>query len=289
MEPFRDRYDYEHIFIDNDSCDRTVECIKEIIAQDKNVRLIINARNFGQIRSPIYGMLQARGDAVISMASDLQDPPEILGDFIKKWEEGYKNVLGVKIKLEGNSLTSLMRRVYYVLLARISETPQIKNFTGFGLYDKEFVDLLRNINDPYPYVRGLIPEFGLRWAEIPFTQPPRKRGKTSNNFFTLYDVAMIGFVNHSKLPLRLSSFIGFNIAGLSLLVALSYFFYKIFYWDSFQLGIAPLVIGIFFLGGLQLFFLGVIGEYIGATFNQVRKRPMVIERERVNFPDYPEG
>lgn len=284
METFRDRYDYEQIFIDNASTDRTVERVKAIIARDRNVRLIVNARNFGQVRSPFYGLLQARGDAVVSMASDLQDPPELLRDFIGKWEEGYKNVLGVKAKSEESPLMFVLRRTFYHLMARISDTDQVKGFTGFGLYDKSFIDLLRQLDDPYPYLRGLIPEFGFSRAEVRYTQPRRQRGKTSNNFFTLYDMAMLGFVNHSKLPLRLSSFIGFNVAALSVVIALVYLVYKLLFWDSFQLGIAPLVIGIFFLGGLQLFFLGVIGEYIGATFTQVRKRPLVIERERVNFP-----
>ena len=232
-------------------------------------------------------MLQARGDAVVSMASDLQDPPELLCEFIGKWEEGYKNVLGIKSRSDEGLVMTLLRRLFYHLISRISDTQQIKNFTGFGLYDREFVELLRTVNDPYPYVRGLVPEFGLSYAEVPFVQPRRERGRTSNNFFSLYDYAMIGFVNHSKLPLRLSSFVGFNISAFSLIVAFFYFLYKICYWDSFQVGIAPLVIGIFFLGGVQLFFLGVIGEYVGATFAQVRKRPLVVERERVNFDEPP--
>jgi len=287
MDSYRDRYDYEQIFIDNASTDRTVERVKAIIANDRNVRLIVNARNFGQVRSPFYGLLQARGDAVVSMASDLQDPPELLHEFIGKWEEGYKNVLGVKAKSEESPLMFVLRRIFYHLMARISDTEQVKGFTGFGLYDKAFIEQLRLLDDTYPYLRGLIPEFGFSRAEVRYTQPRRERGKTSNNFFTLYDMAMLGFVNHSKLPLRLSSFIGFIIAGLSLLIAFSYLIYKLLYWDSFQLGMAPLVIGIFFLGGMQLFFLGVIGEYIGATFTQARKRPLVIERERVNFDEPP--
>lgn len=287
MDTFSDRYDYEQIFIDNASTDRTVERVKAIIARDRNVRLIVNARNFGQVRSPFYGLLQARGDAVVSMASDLQDPPALLRDFIGKWEEGYLNVLGVKNKSEESVLMFALRRTFYHLMARIADTDQVKGFTGFGLYDKSFIDLLRQLDDPYPYLRGLIPEFGFSRVEVPYTQPRRERGKTSNNFFTLYDMAMLGFVNHSKLPLRLSSFIGFHVAALSLVIALAYLIYKLLFWNSFQLGMAPLVIGIFFLGGLQLFFLGVIGEYIGATFTQVRKRPLVIERERVNFEHIP--
>lgn len=289
MDSYRDRYDYEQIFIDNASSDRTVERVKAIIASDKNVRLIVNARNFGQVRSPFYGLLQARGDAVVSMASDLQDPPELLHEFIARWEEGYKNVLGVKAKSEESPLMFLLRRTFYHLMARISDTEQVKGFTGFGLYDKAFIDQLRRLDDSYPYLRGLIPEFGFSRAEVRYTQPRRQRGKTSNNFFTLYDMAVTGFVNHSKLPLRLSSFIGFNLAALSLIVAIFYFAYKLLYWDSFQVGIAPLVIGIFFLGGVQLFFLGVIGEYVGATFTQVRKRPLVVERERVNFDESSAG
>lgn len=278
-------YLYEHVFIDNASTDKTVDILKQIAKDDKNVRIIVNVRNFGHIRSPYHGMLQCKGDIVISIVADLQDPPEMIKKFIKKWEEGYKIVIGVKTKSKENKLMFLIRKIFYNIIIRISETEQIKNFTGFGLYDREFINILRSLDDPYPYFRGLITEIGFPKIEIPYTQPKREKGKTKNNFYTLYDNAMLGFVNHSKIPLRLASFIGFIVALLNILVALGYFIYKLIYWNRFELGLAPLVIGIFFFGGVQLFFLGIIGEYIGAIFTQVKKRPLVIEKERINFDD----
>ena len=276
-------YDYEHIFIDNASTDGTVDKIKVQIAGDKRIKLIVNARNFGYLRSPFHGVKQCYGDGVIMMASDLQDPPEKIPELVKKWEEGYKIVVGVKTKSKENWLMYKVRSLFYNLISKISETEQIKQFTGFGLYDKTFVDVLRQIDDPYPYFRGLIGELGFERAEVEFVQPKRKYGKTSSSFYKLYDVAMLGFVNHSKLPLRLASFIGFGVAVVSLLVAIGYFIYKLCFWDSFSIGTAPLVIGLFFFSSVQLFFIGIIGEYVGSIHTQVRKRPLVIEKERINF------
>lgn len=280
------QYTYEHIFIDNDSSDDTVKILKEIAQNDSNVKVILNARNFGHIRSPFYGMLQCKGDAVISLVSDFQDPPELIEDFLKKWEEGYKIVIGIKNKSRENPLMFAVRKFFYNLLSRASEgngESPVKNFTGFGLYDQQFISVLRTLDDPYPYFRGLITELGFNRYEIPYTQPQRASGKTKNNFFTLYDMAMLGFTNHSKLPLRLSAFIGFFSAVISFLVALGYFVYKLIFWDNFQVGMAPLVIGVFFFSSVQLFFIGIIGEYIGAIHTQIRKRPLVIEKERINF------
>jgi len=279
-------YKYEHIFIDNYSTDATVNILKKIAKTDPNIKIIINARNFGHIRSPYYGILQSNGDAVILIVSDLQDPPFMILNFIKKWEEGFKIVIGVKNKSKENKLMFIVRKLFYNIIIKISETEQIKNFTGFGLYDRQFIEILRELDDPYPYFRGIIAELGYSRIEIPYTQPKREKGKTKNSFYDLYDIAMLGFVSHSKLPLRLASFIGFSVSLLSFLVALIYFFYKLIYWDRFSVGIAPLVIGIFFFGGIQLFFLGIIGEYIGAIFTQVKKRPLVIEKERINFDNY---
>ena len=278
-------YDYEHIFIDNDSKDKTVEVLKNISRKDKNVKIIENIRNFGHIRSSFYGLIQCKGDAVISIVADLQDPPLLILDFIKKWEEGYKIVIGTKIKSNEGRVMFFIRKMFYNILIKMSETEQIKNFTGFGLYDKQFIDVIRELDEPYPYFRGLITEFGFSRIEIPYTQPKREKGETKNNFYTLYDLAMLGFVNHSKVPLRLASFIGFSVAIINILIALGYFIYKIIFWYRFNIGIAPLVIGIFFFGGVQLFFLGIIGEYIGSIFTQVKKRPLVIEKERINFDD----
>ncbi|MFZ1035586.1 MAG: hypothetical protein WAN57_00090, partial [Smithella sp.] len=215
--------------------------------------------------------------------ADLQDPPMMIKDFIKKWEEGYKIVLGIKNKSKENKLMFLIRRLFYYIMFKIADTEQIKNFTGFGLYDKNFIDILRNLDEPYPYFRGLVSELGFKRIEIPYTQSKREKGKSKNDFYSLYDIAMLGFVNHSKVPLRLASFFGFAVSLVSILIALSYLIYKLIFWYSFQLGMAPLVIGIFFLGGVQLFFLGMIGEYISAIFTQVKKRPLVIEKERINF------
>ncbi len=277
-------YDYELIFVDNCSTDGTVDKIRTIIAADPNVRCIVNARNFGQVRSPFHGLLQTRGEAVISMAADLQDPPAVLGDFIRKWEEGYTVVVGVKAKSRESFVMDRVRRLYYRLLATLSESPQIENFTGFGLYDRAFIEVLRQLNETNPYFRGLVAELGWRIAQVPYTQPLRTKGKSSNSLLTLYDLAMLGFVNHSRLPLRLASIFGFLVAAFSLLTAVGYFIYKLLYWDTFRLGLAPLLIGIFLFGGLQLFFLGIIGEYIGVIYSRVRHRPLVIERERLNFP-----
>jgi glycosyltransferase involved in cell wall biosynthesis len=276
-------YDYEHICIDNCSTDSTVSRIKAKAATDKRIKLIVNARNFGHIRSPYYGILQSSGDACVLIASDLQDPPEMIAEFIKKWEQGYKTVLAVKPESEESSLMFFVRKVYYRLVTRISEVPLVQNATGAGLFDRVVIDILRNIKDPYPYFRGLLCEIGFPITVVPFKQPRRKRGITKNNFYTLYDMAMLGITNHSKIPLRLMAMSGFLLSFLSLLVALIFFVAKLLYWDSFQLGTAPILIGIFFFGAIQAFFIGVLGEYIGSIHTQVRNMPLVVEMERINF------
>ncbi len=278
-----DKYEYEHIFIDNASKDKTVQILKEIAKNDKNVKIIVNARNFGHIRSPFYGLLQAHGEAVISIVADLQDPPSMIADFIRKWEEGYNVVVGVKKESDESKMMFAIRSYYYDMISRLSEVNQIKNFTGFGLYDKKIIEILRKIDDPYPYFRGLISEIGYDIFRIEYVQPVRKRGLTKNNFYSLYDIAMLGITNHSKVPLRLAAMLGFCLAALSLFAAFGYFIYKIIFWQSFSVGIAPLVIGLFFFSSVQLFFIGIIGEYIGSIYTQVLKRPLVIEKERINF------
>jgi polyisoprenyl-phosphate glycosyltransferase len=278
-----DEFSYEHIFIDNASTDRTVEILKDIAAHDNRVKIIVNARNFGHIRSPYHALLQAKGDAVISIVADLQDPPEMIVDFIRKWENGYKIVIGVKEKSEESPFFFAVRKFYYNLIGKLSEISLIKNFTGFGLYDQKVIEIMRQIDDPYPYFRGLICDIGFERAEIPYIQPVRRRGFTKNNFYTLYDIAMLGITNHSKVPLRLATMTGFAVAFFSLLVAFGYFLVKLFFWNIFTLGFAPLVIGLFFFGSVQLFFIGIIGEYIGSIHTQVLKRPLVVEKERVNF------
>lgn len=278
-------YDYEHICIDNCSTDATVRIIKQIAATDKRLKLIVNARNFGWIRSPQHGILQSNGDACILITSDLQDPPEMIADFIGKWEQGYKTVLAVKPESEGSSLMFAVRKAYYRLVARISEVPLVQNATGAGLFDRVVIDILRSIQDPYPYFRGILCEIGFPIATVPFKQPRRQRGVSQSNFYALYDVAMLGITNHSKVPLRLMAMSGFLLAFLSLMVALFFFVAKLLFWNSFQLGTAPILIGIFFFGAVQAFFIGVLGEYIGSIHTQVRNMPLVVELERVNFDD----
>jgi glycosyltransferase involved in cell wall biosynthesis len=277
------RYRYEHLFIDNGSRDRTPAILRELAAEDKNVKVILNARNFGHIRSPFHGLLQARGDAVISLVSDLQDPPELIKEFIAKWEEGYAMVIAVKQESEESIFLFTIRRIYYELVARLAEIELNKNATGFGLYDRRFIEILREMDDPYPYFRGLVSEVGLPSIKIPYVQPARKRGITSNNFYRLYDMAMLGITNHTKVPLRLATLLGFAISIFSFAVAVVYLIFKLIYWQQFSLGLAPLVVGLFFFGSVQLFFIGILGEYIGAIHTQVLRRPRVVELERLNF------
>lgn len=285
MDKYEGKYDWEQILVDNGSKDNTAEKLKALAAKDSHVKVIINARNFGHIRSPYWAIINGSGDAVIYMASDLQDPPELIPDFIEKWENGYKMALGQKTSSKESKSMYFIRKIFYSLMKHIvdDDTEQIKQCTGFGLYDKQIVDILRSIDDPYPYLRGLICDIGFEKALISFVQPKRERGITHNNFYTLYDNAMIGIVKHSKVPLRMAAFIGFILSGLSMLIALFYFLYKLFYWDTFNVGQAPLVIGLFFFASVQLFFIGIVGEYVGAIYTRVNKKPIVVEKERINF------
>jgi polyisoprenyl-phosphate glycosyltransferase len=280
-----DRYDIDYLFVDNASTDGTVNILRELAANDPRVKVIVNARNFGHIRSPHHALLQTDTDATIIMASDLQDPPELIPEFLAKWEEGYRVVVGVKARSEESFLFFSLRSVYYKALRRLSDIELIEHFTGFGLYDRRVVQVLRTLDDPYPYFRGMIADLGFRSAKIPFTQPTRKRGITKNNFYTLFDMAMLGFTNHSKLPLRMATFMGFISGALSFLVGLFYLAYKLANWNGFTVGLAPLVIGLFFFASIQLVFLGIVGEYVGAIHTQVQKRPLVVEAERINFPN----
>lgn len=285
IEPFFDKYEFEYILLDNGSTDNTESKLREIAAKDSRIKVILNARNFGHIRSPYYGMIQATGDAVIYLASDLQDPPELIKDFIQKWEDGYKIVLGQKTKSEESILMFLIRSAYYELISRIADDDSglVKNCTGFGLYDKKVIEIIKSMDDPYPYIRGLVCDIGFEKAFVEFTQPTRKRGITKNNFYTLYDNAMIGIVKHSKVPLRIMTFLGFGFSFLSLLTAFLYFVLKLIFWEEFSLGLAPIIISLFFFASIQLFCLGVLGEYIGAIYTRVNKKPVVVEKERINF------
>lgn len=276
-------YLYEHIIIDNYSTDGTREKLRILAENDHKIKIILNARNFGHIRSPYYGLLQAKGDACVLIASDLQDPPEMIPDFIEKWESGYKIVMAVKPESDESKLMFYIRKSYYRMISKISETPLISNATGAGLFDKKIINILKNINAPYPYFRGLICEIGFPIATIPFRQPRRKRGVTKNNFYTLYDIAMLGITNHSKVPLRLMAMGGFLLSMVSLMIAFCYLIAKIIFWDHFELGSAPILIGIFFFGAVQTFFIGILGEYVSSIHTQVRGMPLVVEEERINF------
>lgn len=278
-------YRYEHLFIDNASEDRTASILKKIAASNKNVKVIINTRNFGHIRSPSHALREAKGDAVISIVADLQDPPEMILQFIKKWEEGYKVVVGVKPSAAENPFKASLRRLCYRGFSKLSSVKQIRNFTGFGLYDKAFMDAYRELNDAYPYFRGIVADIGYEVAEIPYHQPKRQRGITKNNFFTLYDMAILALTNYSKTPIRLMTLIGFILGTLSFITACIFLILKLFLWHSFATGIAPILIGIFFFSSVQLFFMGIIGEYIAAIQTQALNRPLVFEKERINFDD----
>jgi glycosyltransferase involved in cell wall biosynthesis len=279
------KYRYEHLFIDNSSSDRTVEILRRLAAEDKNVKVIVNSRNFGHIRSPHHAFLQAKGDAVIPVVADLQDPLTLLPVFLEKWEQGAKIVMGVKTRSKEHPAMFAIRRFYYYLVSHLSEIELTNNFYGFGLYDRIAVEAMRQMNDPYPYGRGMVSEIGFQPVKIEYTQNRRERGVTKNNFYTLYDMAMLGITSHSKVPLRLATMLGFATSAISLLIALGYFIYKLLFWNNFQVGVAPLVIGIFFCSAVQLFFIGILGEYIGAIHTQVLNRPLVVEKERINFDE----
>ncbi len=283
MKKLSKKYKYEHIFIDNASTDNTVKILKQIARKDKSVKIIVNSRNFGHLRSPYYALFQTSGDAVILIASDMEDPPELIPELLKKWTEGFKIVKAVKSDSQKSKIMFFIRKMFYKFINKISEVDLTINYYGYGLYDRKIIEILKNLNEPYPYFRGLISSIGFEYAIVEFVKPKRKKGKSKNNFFTLYDIAMLGITNYSKLPLRIATFIGFVMAILSFLVAVGYTVYKLLYWDKFQLGMAPIMIGLFFFAALQLFFIGIIGEYIGNIFTTVKKFPLVIEKERINF------
>jgi glycosyltransferase involved in cell wall biosynthesis len=276
-------YDYEILIIDNYSQDRTRERILELCVANKNIRAIFNAKNFGHIRSPFHGMLQTTGDCTIVMCADFQDPPEMIVNFVREWEKGSKVVIGKKKNSYENPLMRLMRSFYYKLIKQISDTEQVEHFTGFGLYDKTFVEVLRQLDDPMPYMRGIVAELGFSRMEMEYVQQKRRFGKTKNNWYTLYDMAMLGITSYSKMVMRLATIFGFIISGLSFAVAMYYLIMKLIYWDKFPFGTAPIIISIFFLGSIQLFFIGFLGEYILNINTRVMKRPLVVEEKRINF------
>jgi len=276
-------YEYEVIFIDNCSMDNTVSILKRLAKDDKNIKVIVNARNFGQMRSPYYGIIQTHSDATITISADLQIPTYVIGELIKYWEQGYKIAVCVTKDSQEGWLLKNTRKLYYRVLNRITENPLINDFAGYGLFDKQIVDIMREIKDPYPYVRGIISGIGFDVAKVSYVHQKRKNGKSHNNLSSLFEVAMLGLTNNSKVPLRMATILGLFISAISFLVGLFYLIFKLIYWNNFQIGLAPLVIGMCFLGGVQLLFLGLIGEYIGAIYTQVLNRPLVIEKERINF------
>ena len=276
-------YKFEHLFIDNASNDGSIDKIKEIAKKNKKVKLIVNARNFGAEASIMHALKQIQTDACIYIVSDLQDPPELIPDLIKKWEEGFKIVGLVKTESEESKFIFFLRQLYYRLLTKISVTPPIENFSGSGLIDREVIKILKDINDPVPFIRGLLVEIGLPMAIVYFKQPIRKKGVSSYSFLSLYQAAIEGITNHSKVPIKIMSIFGFVLSFLSFILAMTYLFLKIFFWDTFEIGIASLLIGLFFFGSIQMFFLGIIGEYISIIHTRVRKMPLVIELERTNF------
>lgn len=279
------QYTYEHIFIDNYSTDLSREILKKIASKDKNVKVILNARNFGPNRSGTYGMLQGSGDALICIVCDLQDPPEMIPVFLEKWEQGYKVVMGQKVKSKENPIMYSVRKLYYRIMEKLSDVEHLDNVTGFGLFDKEVLETIKWMDDPEPYIRGIIPELGYKTCLVEYTQQQREAGKSSYDLLKYFDFAVTGLTHVSKKPLRIATLIGFAMSGFSFCIAVVYLIMKLIYWNSFNMGMAPILIGMFLLASIQLAFIGVIGEYIGAILTRVTKRPMVIEEERINFND----
>lgn len=277
------KYDYELLFIDNDSQDHTRQILREICAANPKIKAIFNAKNFGQFNSPYYGILQTSGDCTISMVCDFQDPIELIPKYLEAWEQGYKIVIGIKTSSKENPIMYRLRSMYYKMLRKFSDVEQIEHFTGSGLYDKSFVDVLRNLNDPTPFLRGIVAELGYKIKKIPYEQPNRRAGKTHNNFYTLYDAAMLSFTSYTKIGLRMATFLGGAIGAVSVIIALIYLILKLIFWNRFVAGVAPIAIGMFFLGGVQLFFLGLLGEYILSINKRIMNRPLVVEEERINF------
>lgn len=277
------QYDYELLFIDNDSSDNTRPLLRQICAANPKIKAIFNAKNFGQFNSPYYGILQTTGDCTISMVCDFQDPIELIPRYLEEWENGYKIVIGIKSSSKENPIMYHLRSFYYRIIKKFSDTEQIEHFTGSGLYDKEFVQVLRELKDPTPFLRGIVAELGYKRKEIKYEQPQRRAGKTHNNFMSLYDAAMLSFTSYTKIGLRLATFLGVGCGIISFIIGIFYLIAKLVWWNNFSAGIAPITIGMFFLGSVQLFFLGFLGEYIMSINQRIMNRPLVVEEERINF------
>lgn len=285
MDTLKVKYEYEHIIVDNASTDETVAIAKKLAADDHNIKIIVNTRNFGPVRSPYHGVVAAFGDAVVLIAADLQDPPELIAEYVRKWEEGFDIVLPTKPRSDESLVMQKIRKSYYKLLNSISDVPLENNATGAGLFDKKVVDALRGISDPYPYFRGLVCDLGFPRCTVDFIQPIRKRGVSKATIYGMFDQAFLAMTKHSKLPLRLMTFLGMGLGFVTFFISILFLVLKLIYWDSFSMGMAPLLIGVFFLASIQLFFLGILGEYVGTILTHVRNMPLVVERERVNFTE----
>lgn len=276
-------YDYEILFIDNDSKDQTRALLREICAENPKIKAIFNAKNFGQFNSPYYGMCQTTGDCTICLCCDFQDPVEMIPQLVHEWESGYKIVCAIKKTSKENKIMRFMRTCYYKMIKKMSDVEQIEHFTGFGLYDRDFIEVLRKLDDPTPFLRGIVAELGYRRKDIPYEQQKRRAGKTHNNWFTLYDAAMLSFTSYTKVGLRLATFLGFFVGAISMVVAIVYLILKLLYWERFVAGTTPILLAVLILGALQLFFIGFLGEYILSINKRVMNRPLVIEEERINF------
>lgn len=280
-----ENYDYEILFIDNCSTDKTQELITKLCENNHKIKAIFNCKNFGQFNSPYYGLQQTTGDCTILMCADFQDPVDMIPKFVQEWENGYKIVIGIKSKSKENRIIYFLRSCYYKIIKKLSSTEQIEHFTGFVLYDKDFIKILKDIDDPTPFLRGIVAELGYKRKEINYEQAKRKAGKTHNNFYTLYDAAMLSFTSYTKIGLRLATFLGMGIGVISFIVGLIYLILKLLYWDRFAAGTIPILLGSCFLGAIQLFFIGILGEYILSINARVMKRPLVIEEKRINFEE----
>lgn len=283
LETKLSQYDYEILFIDNDSSDKTRDYIRELCSENSKVKAIFNAKNFGQFNSPYYGMCQTTGDCTISICCDFQDPVELIPELVREWENGYKIVCAIKTTSKENKIMRFLRTCYYRTIKKMSEVDQIEHFTGFGLYDKGFIEVLKDLDDPTPFLRGIVAELGYKRKDIPYEQQKRRAGKTHNNWFTLYDAAMLSFTSYTKAGLRMATLIGFFTALISMLIAVVYLILKLIYWDMFMAGTAPILLAVLFLGSVQLFFIGFLGEYVLSINKRIMKRPLVIEEERINF------
>lgn len=278
-------YDYEILFIDNCSKDKTREKLILLCSRNKKIKAIFNTKNFGQFNSPYYGLCQTTGDCTICLCADFQDPIDMIPKFVHEWENGYKIVCGIKTSSKENKIMYFLRGVYYKVIKKMSEVEQIEQFTGFGLYDKSFIQVLRDLKDPTPFLRGIVAELGPERKEIPYEQQERRAGKTSNNWYRLYDAAMLSFTSYTKIGLRLATFIGFGLSAVSVVIAIIYFILKLLHWNDFPAGMTPILLGVFVIGSMQLFFIGLLGEYIMNMNARLMNRPLVIEQERINFDE----